>query len=402
LLFHSYPFLFAFLPAVLAGLAVAAARRRARFGRLFLLLASLLFYAWWRWSFVPLLAASVLFNFCCCAALWRGRERDWPARRRRAVAGVAVAADLALLGYFKYARFFAEALAPLAVADAWGGGLAFTLQIYFDFSGYSDMAIGLGRMVGVRLPENFDSPYKATSIAEFWRRWHMTLSTFLRDYLYIPLGGNRCGAARRRFNLMATMLLGGLWHGANWTFLVWGGVHGLYLLAGRAWQRRGFPLPRPLAWALTFTAVLLGLVVFRADSLHHALLLLGCLTGLDGAVDQEAGWEKFQDWKRRLVGVAGPLWDFSGYNDLGCDERFFFDFLHLGPAAGQAVLRHLLGLGCAACGELTGALEDAARSVSADNLDRHLARQEEERGRRRDECRRPPRLPEETVAQGNL
>ena len=112
-------------------------------------------------------------------------------------------------------------------------------SIYFDFSGYTDMAIGLARMFGVRLPVNFNSPYKADSISDFWRRWHMTLSRFLRDYLYIPLGGNRKGEPRRYLNLMITMLLGGLWHGANWTFMAWGGLHGIYLIINHAFSGRG-------------------------------------------------------------------------------------------------------------------------------------------------------------------
>ena len=117
--------------------------------------------------------------------------------------------------------------------------LAYALQIYFDFSGYSDMAIGLARMANVRFPLNFNSPYKARDIADFWRRWHMSLSRFLRDYLYIPLGGNRHGEARRVVNLMLTMLLGGLWHGAAWTFVAWGGLHGLYLIVHRLWGQAG-------------------------------------------------------------------------------------------------------------------------------------------------------------------
>ncbi|MGH7152377.1 MAG: MBOAT family O-acyltransferase, partial [Acetobacteraceae bacterium] len=118
---------------------------------------------------------------------------------------------------------------PIDLLPAWGAALAYTCQLYFDFSGYSDMAIGAARCFGIRFPANFNSPYKSTSIIEFWRRWHITLSRFLRDYLYIPLGGNRRGRVRRYVNLMVTMLLGGLWHGANWTFVAWGGLHGLYL-----------------------------------------------------------------------------------------------------------------------------------------------------------------------------
>src|SRR6202012_6292790 len=133
---------------------------------------------------------------------------------------------------------------PVTFAGAWIATLSYTFQLYFDFSGYSDMAIGLARIFGFRLPINFFSPYKSVNIIDFWRRWHITLSRFLRQYLYIPLGGNRRGKFRRYVNLMITMLLGGLWHGANWTFLCWGGLHGLYLIANHAWHaaRRRFNL----------------------------------------------------------------------------------------------------------------------------------------------------------------
>ncbi len=132
-------------------------------------------------------------------------------------------------------RLFAQAAtAPLSAAEGWAAAGAFTLQIYFDFSGYSDMAIGLALMFGLRMPYNFDAPYRATSIRDFWRRWHMTLSRFLRDYLYIPMGGNRGGGLMQARNVVATMLLAGLWHGANWTFVAWGGLHGAALaLNGR-------------------------------------------------------------------------------------------------------------------------------------------------------------------------
>lgn len=163
---------------------------------------------------------------------------------------------------------------PLTAAAAWLGSLAYTFQLYFDFSGYSDMAIGLAYLFGVRFPLNFNSPYRALNIIEFWRRWHMTLSRFLRDYLYIPLGGNRKGPWRRSVNLMLTMLLGGLWHGAGWTFIIWGGLHGVYLLINHAWQRAGLRLPRFLAWPLTFLAVVCAWVFFRADNLHAASTLL--------------------------------------------------------------------------------------------------------------------------------
>lgn len=121
------------------------------------------------------------------------------------------------------------------MSAAWIGALAYSFQLYFDFSGYSDMALGVARLFGIRLPLNFNSPYKADSITDFWRRWHMTLSRFLRDYVYISLGGNRCGPFRRSFNLFLTMLLGGFWHGAGWTFLLWGALHGSYLMVNHYW-----------------------------------------------------------------------------------------------------------------------------------------------------------------------
>jgi alginate O-acetyltransferase complex protein AlgI len=165
--------------------------------------------------------------------------------------------------------------------QAWIGALAYTFQLYFDFSGYSDMAIGISLMFGIFLPLNFNSPYKATSIIDFWRRWHMTLSQFLRDYLYIPLGGNRHGRLLRYVNLMITMLLGGLWHGAAWTFVVWGALHGAYLCVNHAWSNYG-PAVAPrfarvgnaAAFVLTFVSVVVAWVFFRADSISSATFVL--------------------------------------------------------------------------------------------------------------------------------
>jgi D-alanyl-lipoteichoic acid acyltransferase DltB (MBOAT superfamily) len=165
--------------------------------------------------------------------------------------------------------------------QAWIGALAYTFQLYFDFSGYSDMAIGISLMFGIFLPLNFNSPYKATSIIDFWRRWHMTLSQFLRDYLYIPLGGNRHGRILRYVNLMITMLLGGLWHGAAWTFVVWGALHGAYLCVNHAWSNYGPAAPprfarvaNAAAFVLTFVSVVVAWVFFRADSISSATFVL--------------------------------------------------------------------------------------------------------------------------------
>ncbi|EGU60156.1 membrane bound O-acyl transferase MBOAT family protein [Vibrio nigripulchritudo ATCC 27043] len=157
---------------------------------------------------------------------------------------------------------------------AWFGALSYSFQLYFDFSGYSDMAIGLARMFGIILPLNFMSPYKSLSIIEFWRRWHITLSRFLRDYVYIYLGGNRHGEMRRRVNLFITMLLGGLWHGAGWTFVLWGGYHGLLLTINHLWRKTNinlsYKLMRPIYFILTFLCVVIGWVIFRSNDLHVA------------------------------------------------------------------------------------------------------------------------------------
>ncbi|MDH4224881.1 MAG: MBOAT family protein [Deltaproteobacteria bacterium] len=194
----------------------------------------------------------------------------------------------------------------LTLAEAWLAGLSYTFQLYFDFSGYSDMAVGLGMLFGIRLPLNFHSPYKAGSIIEFWRRWHITLSRFLRDYLYFALGGNRKGSARRYLNLVATMLLGGLWHGAGWTYVVWGGLHGFMLALNHGWRymktrldivqdktvsqpSSGVLSPLPVARmgsalgvGLTFGLVVVGWVFFRAPNLPTAFSIVGSM----GMVDQ--------------------------------------------------------------------------------------------------------------------
>jgi D-alanyl-lipoteichoic acid acyltransferase DltB (MBOAT superfamily) len=181
--------------------------------------------------------------------------------------------------------------APVGALDAWGAAVAYALQIYFDFSGYSDMAIGLALLFGIRLPINFNSPYQAASIIDFWRRWHMTLSQFLRDYLYIPLGGNRHGKTRQYVNLMITMVLGGLWHGANWTFAVWGALHGLYLLVNHLARALRPADATPAAVTvvasrlLTFAAVVVAWVFFRAPDMDTAIHLLAAMTLLPAGTD---------------------------------------------------------------------------------------------------------------------
>lgn len=178
----------------------------------------------------------------------------------------------------------------LAPHHAWLGALGYSLQLYFDFSAYSDMAIGLARMFNVVMPANFDSPYKAVNIADFWRRWHMTLSRFLRDYLYFPLGGNRSGPSRAMVNVLITMLLGGLWHGAGWTFIIWGGLHGIYICAHRLVRASGlyekllpYEWPRRiLAQATTLFLIVIAWVFFRAADFHAAILMLKSMFGVAG------------------------------------------------------------------------------------------------------------------------
>jgi len=404
MLFNSVEFIFGFFPiTVVAFFLIARSSHRA--AAAWLALASLFFYGWWNPAYVLLLLLSVVFNYTSgffLARLVRAGRRVGP------FLAFAVAANLVLLGYYKYANFFVRVAADLTggtsvvgqivlplgisfftftqiaflvdvsrgyakeynvihyglfvtyfphliagpvlhhkemmpqfqeartyrlnwedvavgltiffiglfkktvVADgvalyaaplfvlperpdlftAWGGVLAYTFQLYFDFSGYSDMAIGLSRVFGVKLPLNFDSPYKAVNIIDFWRRWHMTLSRFLRDYLYFSLGGNRKGPVRRYVNLMVTMVLGGLWHGAGWTFIAWGALHGAYLTVNHAWrtvrERLGQDLDhetrlgRGVARLVTFLVVVVGWVFFRAANFDEAVAILRGMAGLNG------------------------------------------------------------------------------------------------------------------------
>lgn len=192
------------------------------------------------------------------------------------------------LGNIATPLFAASLDGDIGFYAAWQAALSYTLQLYFDFSAYSDMAIGLGLLFGIQLPLNFYSPYKATNIIDFWRRWHMTLSRFLRDYLYIPLGGNKKGASRRHINLMITMLLGGLWHGASWTFVAWGGLHGLFLVINHIWSAAGLKMPRILGWVITFLAVVFAWVLFRAENFESALRIYSAM--LSPSLPQ-GGWD---------------------------------------------------------------------------------------------------------------
>lgn len=249
---------------------------------------------------------------------------------------IGVGLTLLVIGLFKkiiladgvaiYARPVFEAAdggLTVSALEAWGGALAYTFQLYFDFSGYSDMALGLGRLFGIRLPQNFNSPYRATSIVQFWQSWHITLSQFLRDYLYIPLGGNRRGKSRRYVNLMLTMLLGGLWHGAGWNFVIWGGLHGSYLIINHAfrarvaqpiWEKK--PVLQVIPWALTFLAVVVAWVFFRATTYGGAWAMLRAMLLVDG-LHLPAGY-------LRSLGALGQLAQACGVSfDLEKMPLFF-------------------------------------------------------------------------------
>lgn len=213
----------------------------------------------------------------------------------------------------------ADSVAPLAdaafaaplptMADAWLGTVAYTIQLFFDFSGYSTMAIGLALMIGFKFPENFNDPYTSTSITEFWQRWHMSLSSWLREYLYVPLGGNRKGTVRTYINLFLTMLLGGLWHGANWTFLIWGAWHGAVLAIERYWKSKygTLPFPRWILITKTMILVMIGWVFFRAHSVTEAMKMFKAIAGVGASGDSGSLFSNAVAWhitNDRLVVLA--------------------------------------------------------------------------------------------------
>lgn len=233
----------------------------------------------------------------------------------------------------------ADTIAPLVnatfgmdsptMSDAWLGALAYTAQLYFDFSGYSDMAIGLGLMMGFKFVQNFDNPYISRSITEFWRRWHISLSTWLRDYLYIPLGGNRRGAARTYVNLTATMVLGGIWHGANWTFLLWGLWHGFWMAFERSRGIKGNATiyPRLLALPVTFLLVVIGWVMFRAVNVGQALQVYRGMIGLNGfSLSSSLRWQ-ISSLQEATLGIAMllvwalPIWASKTYDPATQDSQ---------------------------------------------------------------------------------
>ncbi|MDP9127644.1 MAG: MBOAT family protein [Pseudomonadota bacterium] len=231
------------------------------------------------------------------------------------------------------ADYFATVASPVFAAaqdglglnglQAWMASISYSFQIYFDFSAYSDMALGLGLFFGIQLPVNFNSPYQATSIIDFWRRWHMTLSRFLRDYLYIPLGGSRLGEGRRYLNLMIVMLIGGLWHGAAWTFVIWGGLHGFYLLMNHAWHRLVPPRPdggafRTPATIFTFLLVTVAWVFFRAPTVFAAATMLRTMFGVSSGPSAPL----VMDWSAWMMAFLGGYVIWGLPNSLNIAARF--------------------------------------------------------------------------------
>lgn len=396
MIFSSTAFILVYLPIVFFVYFGLNKLRLIPAGKLWLVAASIFFYGYWSIDYIPLLLASIFFNFVVGCAISPYAKGLRIRATRKTVLALSISANIALLGYFKYANFFienlnsvigssyslAEIILPLGIsfytftqiaflvdsyrgeakeydfvnyalfvtffphliagpilhhremmgqfkskwtwairhrnifmglfifsvglfkkvmiadtfavwADAgfasgashdffssWATSLSYTFQLYFDFSGYCDMAIGAALLFNIWLPINFNSPYKSLDIQDFWRRWHMTLSRYLRDYLYIPLGGNRCSSARIYFNLMATFVLGGLWHGASWMFVIWGALHGGALVIHRLWKQLGMSMPNPLAWLVTFLFVNVTWVFFRATSLNDAFSILGGMINL--------------------------------------------------------------------------------------------------------------------------
>ena len=404
MIFSSPKFILLFLPIAFFGYFFLNRIRYVLAGKAWLVMVSLFFYAYWNIAYLPLLLGSIFFNFAVGTSLSRNQPSSHSWFSPRFVLACGIAANLALLGYFKYADFLIDninaafnvgfnlpqILLPLGISfftftqiaylidsyrgeakeydflnyalfvtffphliagpilhhremmsqfksrwtlairyrnialglfifsiglfkkvviadtfaiwanagfdiadggtsldffSAWAASLSYTFQLYFDFSGYCDMAIGAALLFNIWLPINFNSPYQALNIQDFWRRWHITLSRYLRDYLYIPLGGSRCSTPRVYFNLMATFILGGLWHGASWMFVIWGALHGTALVAHRAWSGSGLRMPKVMAWLLTFNFINISWIFFRANTLDDALRVIRGMMDINSVID---------------------------------------------------------------------------------------------------------------------
>ena len=419
MLFNSLEFIFLFLPITFCGFFFLGHTGRRDLATFWLVAASFFFYGYWDIHYVPLLFASITWNFLVGSRIEQGTHK-------RACLITGIVGNILLLGYYKYMGFFmesvnsvmgtpffeiptiilplgisfftftqtaflvdayrketrntsfltycefvtifphliagpiishkkmipqfndpknfimqpenialgtalfvmglakkvmiADTLSPwvakafshadtLSLLEAWAGALAYTFQLYFDFSAYSEMAIGLALLFNLKFPVNFNSPYKSLSIIDFWRRWHMTLGTWVRDYLYIPMGGNRGGELMKMRNLFLSMLIMGLWHGAGWTFVLWGGIHGLCLMVNHQWRRLGIALPRFLSWGLTFLCVNFAWVLFRAENLEQGANIIRSMVGPDafslpagGVIERRLGFLSlhgipFESWQ---------------------------------------------------------------------------------------------------------
>ncbi|RAU21839.1 membrane-bound O-acyltransferase family protein [Paramagnetospirillum kuznetsovii] len=278
-------------------------------------------------TFFPQLIAGPIVRFTEVIGQFKTASAFTPRAINFAVGFTMIAAGLfkkqiladTFAGYARPVFALAETSASVTMIESWTGILAYTLQIYFDFSGYSDMALGIARIFGIRLPVNFNSPYKATSIIDFWRRWHISLSRFLRDYLYVVIGGNRGGRIRRYINVMIVMLLGGLWHGADWTFVLWGGMHGGMLLINHAWRDLGggkarhLRIPPAFAWFITFLGVMLAWTLFRAESVHGALNLWQGMLGINGRM-------ALHDVDKQTLGDLGPILEAIGFHWINAEQ----------------------------------------------------------------------------------
>jgi D-alanyl-lipoteichoic acid acyltransferase DltB (MBOAT superfamily) len=435
MLFNSQEFIFIFLPITFFIYFFLLNRRLVVGAKGLLVFASLFFYSWWNITYLPIILSSMLFNYVVGNSLNDNFSKVKVSKKL--LLGIGIAANLSLLGYFKYADFFISNFnfvfdssvdllhlaLPLAISfftfqqiaylvdsyrsetkeydflnyalfvtffpqliagpivhhkemmpqfaskwnlvknyknialglfifsiglfkkviiadkfaiwatagfdkaetltliEGWATSLSYTFQLYFDFSGYTDMAIGAALLFNIKLPINFNSPYKAKDIQDFWRRWHITLSRFLRDYIYIPLGGNRKGSFRTYNNLMATFILGGLWHGAGWTFVFWGFLHGAALVVHRAWKNFGFTMNSILAWFITFNFVNIAWVFFRAKEWDDAIKVLKAMFGMSGIELSTKYAEKlsflsdygvtFGHWLHNIDGSKSITWIFA-------------------------------------------------------------------------------------------
>lgn len=389
MLFNSFVFIFAFLPITVIGYFLLNHFRHHTAAKVLLVVASLYFYAFFNWSYLPIIVSSIIVNYLIGKGLdnWGG----WFAKHRKLLFSTGIIFNIGLLGYFKYTDFFIEninaffgtsyllknILLPLGIsfftfqqvafvvdcykrkgilpkfldycnfvtffpqliagpivlpeemlpqfeseenrkpryrnlfdgffifslglvkkvliadsiavfanagfslnvehftmAEAWLISLSYTFQLYFDFSGYCDMAIGIGRMFNINLPLNFNAPYRATSFQDFWRRWHMTLNRFLTQYVYIPLGGSRCREPQVLFNIFLVFFISGFWHGAGWTFIIWGICHGFGVIIHRIWHKHGHRMPDWCGMFITFFFINILWVLFRADNLHQAWVII--------------------------------------------------------------------------------------------------------------------------------